>query len=224
LYLKDGKVLQSVRLLHMQFQKGREEMTERTAEILKDRRRLSRMRMGQDAPEYRALISDPEIRVALVPMTEAEHEQGMKMAAQINLPDNEAALAYRDRWMQVCDLVHIIREPRDLKKKMFESPEELIEALEVGDVNYLSEEYIMLVDQSSPHLDGLNDEQLEELKKAFSALDLSALSGRAWWLLKNFFLTISLMQLPVKLPGSFSTLNLTEPSESNESTPGVTPN
>jgi hypothetical protein len=199
------------------------ETSQRTADLLKERRRLARMRMGQDAPEFHELRSEPDVRVALVPLTEYEHEQGLRLAALLDIPDNPVGFEMRDRWNQVCDLAYAIREPNDPVQRMFESPEELSYALTADDVNFLGEMYMRMMDYSSPALEGLSDEALEELKKAFMTIDLSALSGKSWWHLRMFFLTLTPGQLRVKLPGFFSTLNSTTTTEEGPSTPTASP-
>ena len=51
-----------------------------------EERRLARMRQGQATCSYVSLISDPEIRVAIVPLTEAEYEQVLELVASIECP------------------------------------------------------------------------------------------------------------------------------------------
>jgi hypothetical protein len=182
-------------------------------------RRLARMRMGQDAPQLvdiPSLETDKEgrVRVALVPLTESEHETGLLASANAEAPDNDVGFAFRDRWNQVYDLWQAIREPDDIKKKVFPSPEKMVEVLTVGDINFLAETQLTLMEQASPALDGLTDDDMEELKKAFNQIDLSALSGRSWLHLRTFFQQLPLAALPARLFGPSSTSNLTEKNAS----------
>lgn len=195
-----------------------------TREAIKENSRLRRMRLGQDAPEFETLRSSPEVRVALVPLTEKESEYSLRMAMQLPAEDNAQGIVYRDRWQQVCDLWQALREPNDPSKRIFDSVEEMTNELEASDINYLSEAYMRMLDESTPLQDGMTDEQLEELKKAFVTIDWSVLSGRAWWHLKQCLLYLGQEPLRVKLPGSSSTGSLTGRSEETKSTTPVEPN
>lgn len=200
---------------------GERTTVEEIKEAIREGRRVARLRMGQDAPTFETLKSNPEVRVALVPLTEKEYEIGLEMSAAIEAPNNLQGVELRDRYQQVCDLFHAIRNPSDLGEKVFKSPEELVGELDQIDVNHLGEMYMRMVDYSSPAIDELSDEDLDELKKAFANLDLSVLSGKPWWHLKNFFSTLSPMQLRGKLPGSFSTTTSIGTKDKEESIPGV---
>jgi hypothetical protein len=193
-----------------------------TLDEIRKNSRLTKMRLGQEAPEIVALKSNSEIRMALVPLTEKERMDSITQAARLEVPDNSMGLEIRDRYMRACDLHHALREKDDIEQKVFPSAEELMMSLEDIDINYLAEEYLMMQDFSSPAIEGMSDEALEELKKALLTIDMSVLSGKPWWHLKQFFLTLGVGQLKVKLPGSGSTSNSTTSSESeSESIPGA---
>lgn len=194
-------------------------------EAIRETRRFARMRMGQDAPTLVKLPSRPEVRVALVPLTEGEHEQTLEAAASLQVGDNPYGIEMRDRAMQVATVFHALREPDNLSKKVYESIEQMIDDEEVGlefdDINRLNEEYAALVDFSSPSLDGLDEDKLGELKKAFEMIDLSALSGKPWFHLKMFFSTLTAEQLRGNSRWLSSMLKLIQMSEESESTPGA---
>lgn len=190
-------------------------------EEIREKRRLSRMRLGQDAPEFVTFKSSPEIRVALVPLTEAEYEQAIRAAASLDVSDNAYGTEARDRWLQTNLLSYAIREPGNPSERVFTSAENLAEEIESVDVNYLIEEYARLVDDSSPALEGFTDEDLDTLKKALLTTDWSVLSGKPWWHLKGFLSSIMPEQLRVSSFGSSSTKKSIGTSESPESTPGA---
>lgn len=177
--------------------------------------------MGQDAPEIVALRSIPEIRVALVPLTEAEAHKGMMKAASVDAPDNMAGYQFRDRMHQIYDLYEAIRDPNDLSQHVFDSPEQMTEELEPVDINHLGDLYQRMIEDSSPALDGLSAEQLDELKKALEKIDWSVLSGKPWWHLRNFFMTIPAELLQGKSLGFFSNTSLIGKTDSRESIPGA---
>lgn len=193
-------------------------------EKLKESRRAAKMRMGQNAPDFVVLKSNPEARFALVPLVEAEYQQALEQAAAVPAADNAYGVELRDRTLQVFTLFHALREPDNPMVKAFESVDQMLNAeigLEPVDVNYLMEYYQRMIDFSSPSLDGLDDEKLDELKKASVTIDWSALSGRPWWHLKQFFMTLP-AGLPLdNSPSLSSILNLIGTSESQESTPGA---
>lgn len=190
-------------------------------EAYKKHSRIARMRMGQDAPELVTLPSAPEVQFALVPLTESEHNMAIMYAASIDAPDNVLGIEMRDRAEQIHSLWQALREPNDLEKRVFDSVDEMANLLERIDLNNLGDYYLRMIDESSPSLDGLSDEDLETLKKALLSLDMSVLFGKPWWHLKGFFSTLSPTQLRVKLPGSLSTPTSTMTNDEKKSTLGA---
>lgn len=188
---------------------------------IREKKRLSRMRLGQEAPDIVPLLNVSEVRVAIVPLTEGEYDRALNAAAAIDAPENAYGVEARDRVLQQWTLLYALRDPTDPSKRIFESPEELTTELEVSEINHLMEMYARTIENSSPAMDGLNDEDLDTLKKAFQEIDLSALSGRAWWHLKHFLLNLTVEQLKVNSYGSSLTNKLTGTNEDQESIPGV---
>lgn len=191
-----------------------------TAEKLIERR-LDRMRQGQAVCEIETLLSDPETRVALVPLTEAEYDQAMESAVKMNVPETLMGNQARDRLLSRETLLRAIREPDDLSQKMFESVEQQMEALDHSDVSYLVDVYFEMVDRSSPSVDGLSDGDISDVKKVLAEMDWSGLSGKQWYALKRFLSTLGQAQLLAKSLGSSSTNQLTGTKEKNESTPEI---
>ena len=193
-------------------------------ERMREGRRIAKMRMGQEAPDFVTLRSNPEIRFALVPLTEREYQWTLDSAADIPAPENVYGVDLRDRTMQVTTLLYALRDPGNPEKRVFESLEQMLDeelGLEPTDINYLSECYQRMIDFSSPALDGLDDEQLDELKKALVTIDWNALSGKPWWHLKGVFMTLP-AGLPLdNSPSLGSTLSLIGRSDEMPSTPGA---
>lgn len=173
----------------------------KTVEKLRQRR-LDRMRLGQAVCQVETLVSDPEIRVALIPLTEAEYDIAMQMAAAVNAPENIAGAALRDRREQREVLVYSLRSPDNLDQRLFDSDEELSEVLEAADVTHLSDAYLELMQNSAPSIGILTDEELSDLKKDFRQIRLNELSGRQWYALRRFLLTLTPEQLTANSPGS----------------------
>lgn len=193
---------------------------ERTATQLVERR-LNRMRLGQAVCEVFNLLSDPEVRVALVPLTEAEYDQCMEAVVKIDVEETIVGNQYRDRQLTNETLRRALREPDNLSAMVFETTQELSNALEVSDINYLIDHYFEMVHKSSPSIEGLTDDDIDDLKKGLLETDWSGLSGTQWYALRRFLLSLGPEQLRVKLPGSSSTNQSTGTTSSDELTPAI---
>lgn len=189
----------------------------RTAEKLRERK-LNRMRLGKSVADVHSLLSDPEIKVALVPLTEAEYIQCLESTASQNISDDNAGVVIRDRYNTAEVLLRAAKEPDDLEQPMFDSIEELTEALEVNDINFLQDAYFEMVETSSPALDGIPPEDLEDLKKALQTIDWSVLSGRQWYALRRFLFSIMPELLQGNSFGSGSISKWITQNEEEEST------
>jgi len=183
-----------------------------TAERIRERR-LDRMRLGQAVCDYVALPSDPETRLCIVPLTEAEYLQVLAKVSKLTVPDDLAGVSVRDRTQVVEILVRAIREEGDLSQHVFESIEEMLESMEVRDVDELFDRYSEMTERSSPSLDSIPDEELENVKKALQTMDWSALSGPAWYACKRFLSQIIPSPLLDNFAGSLSTNSSTTTSE-----------
>lgn len=185
-------------------------MASTTAGRVKERR-LDRMRLGQAVCDFVALPSDPEIRVAIVPLTEAEYSQVLSRVASVPLADDMAGAAVKDRVQAREILVRAIREESDLTQRVYVDTqgelaiEALSDDLEVVDIDEIVDRYNEMVEKSSPRIDQIPEEELEAVKKALQTMDWSALSGRSWYALKRFLSTIIPEPLMVNSLGSSST-------------------
>ena len=171
------------------------------------------MRMGQAVCDYVRLPSDEELRLCIVPLTEAEYLQVLEAVRDFKASDDLPGMAVRDRVQAQEILVHAIREEDDLQKRVYQSIEELREDLEVGDIDELIDRYNEMTANSSPRLDSIPEEEFEELKKLLQTMDWSALSGRSWYAAKRFLGTIQEQLLQGNSHGSTSTNSLTTTSE-----------
>lgn len=192
-------------------------------EAIRDSNRLARMRMGQAAwepitfPTMSDASGDP-IRFAQVPLTEAETQQGVMLAAGLDVQENMAGYTARNRAAQVSDVWHSLRDPHDLSQKAFESIEEMVAELEPTDIDLAVDGLSILMDYASPSIDGLSDEVLDDLKVAFAETDWSALSGRRWAAVKLCCQHLLPELLQAKLSGSTSTESSTTRTDDTEST------
>jgi hypothetical protein len=176
-------------------------------------RRLDRMRLGQAVCDYVTLPSDDEIRLCIVPLTEAEYLQALEKVRDTKANDDLPGMAIRDRVQSQEILVRSIREEDDLTQKVYASVEEMLESLEVADIDELIDKYNEMTAISSPALDGIPEGEFQDLKKRLQTMDWSALSGRSWYAAKRFLSTITPSPLLDNSLGSTSTNSSTTTSE-----------
>jgi hypothetical protein len=183
-----------------------------TAEKIKARR-LDRMRLGQSVCDYVTLPSDSEVRLAIVPLTEAEYLSALNKVADVPRPDDLAGASIKDRIQSQEILVRAIREEEDLTKQVFQTSAEMLEVLEVQDVDHVVDMYNEMVEKSSPVLDRMPPEEFDALKKALQTMDWNELSGSAWYAAKRFLSRIMPQPLLVNSDGSGSISNSTTTSD-----------
>lgn len=171
------------------------------------------MRLGQAACDYIDLPSDSELRLCIVPLTEAQYVQVLAKVRDTRASDDLPGFALRDRVQAQEILVRAIREEDDLTKRVYGDVDEMLEDLEVQDIDALIDGYNEMMAKSSPTLDGIPQEEMNELKKIFQTMDWNGLSGRSWYAARRFLSTLSPEQLQVNSPGSSSTNSSTTTSE-----------
>ena len=165
-------------------------------------RRLARMRSGQATCDYVVLPSDPEIKLAIVPLTEADYRNVLEKVAAVDSGDDLAGVQIKDRVQAEEILVRAIREEHDLSVRVYDDVDELLEQFEIHDIDHAIDCYNEMVFQSSPSLDGIPPQELEHLKKALQEMDWNDLSGSAWYAAKRFLSKIMPSPLLDKSPGS----------------------
>lgn len=166
------------------------------------------MRMGQAVCEFAILPSDKETRFALVPLTEAEYMQSLEAVASMVIPDNLIGAELMDRRRAQETLIRAIREESDLSQRVFDDIDGLMEICDVGDIDFLIDEYNRMTANSSPSADGIPPEEFRNLKELLQKMDWNALSGRAWYEAQRFLSTI----MPTPLLDNSSGSSSTKPS------------
>jgi hypothetical protein len=186
--------------------------TETTKDKIRQRR-LDRMRLGQAVCDYVTLPSDSEIRLCIVPLTEADYLQVLEKVRDVPAKDDLPGMTIRDRTMAQEIVLRSIREESDLSVRVYDFVEDMLEDLEVADVDDVYDAYMEMTARSSPVLDGIPAEEFEEIKKLLQAMDWSVLSGRSWYALKRFLSTVTPSPLLDNSLGSTSTKSSTTTSE-----------
>jgi len=181
------------------------------------------MRLGQAVCDYVNLLSDDEIRVCIVPLTEADYLKVLEKTNDVDAADDIAGMSLRERVQAQEICVRAIREEHDLTKRIYNDVTEMLEDFEVADIDEIYDRYREMTHKSSPSLEGIPADEFVEIKNLFQAMDMSALSGRSWYALKRFLSTITPSPLLDSLPGFTSTNSSTTTSESSESTSIASP-
>jgi len=179
------------------------------------------MRLGQAVCDYVVLPSDDEIRVCIVPLTEADYRQVLEKVSKLGVPDDLAGVQIKDRVQAEEILVRSLREENDLTSRLYETTEEMLEDFDVNDIDHAIDCYNEMVERSSPSLEQIPPEEMEVLKKTLQAMDWNALSGSAWYAAKRFLSRITPSPLLDKSRGSSSTNLLTTTKSEEESTSDV---
>jgi hypothetical protein len=96
------------------------------------------------------LISDPEIRLALVPLLDFEAEAALIEAARMDVPDNVAGLMARDHRQRVELLASSIRDPKDLDQRVYSDGLELQKELDESDIVHLYDAFLEMQENSNP--------------------------------------------------------------------------
>jgi hypothetical protein len=81
-----------------------------------------------------------------------------------------------------------------------------------------------MVETSSPSVDGIPAEELDDLKKALQEINWSELSGRQWYALRRFLFSIMPELLQASLLGRGSISKWITPNEDEKSTHTVSKN
>lgn len=171
-------------------------------------RKVERFRMGQAAYETYGLLSDPEVRVSLVPLTEAEYSNSLEAADNIIAGDNAAGVSLRDEIQRRQILYHACRVADKPTEKFFNSPNEVGE-LDYADVTFLFDNYLELVSKVSPSMMGIPEEEFDDLKKALQEIQWSELSGSQWYAAQRFINSIQTLLHMDRSSGFHSTTQST---------------
>jgi hypothetical protein len=178
------------------------------------------MRLGQSSATIESFVTDPEQRVALVPLTQGQYIVSLQIAGAMPLDDNIATRVARDEMQRSEVLAVSCREVEDLAKPYFENGEAVRE-LDAHDINHLWDCYMEMVAEVSPHADGLTEEDFSDLKKALQSIEWSELSGPQWYAAQRFLNSIRPLLLTGNVPGFSSTSRSMRTSDEKDSMTNV---
>lgn len=163
-------------------------------------RKIERFRQGQATCSVETLLSDPEIRIALVPLTEGEYLNALEAADSVLAGENPAGYAVRDEAQRKMVMFYACREEGNLEEKFFDDVSEVFE-LDAADINHLYDCYLEMVDMSSPSLMGLSEEDFLVLKEVLPKIVWNELSGKQWYAAQRFLNSIRPNLLTAKSSG-----------------------
>lgn len=167
-------------------------------------RKLERLRLGQATCEITELVSDDEIRVAIVPLTEGEYSNSLYEAEKLGASSTPAGAQLVDEIQRKWVIFYATRVVGNLEVKFFDDFAD-VDELDAADVNHLYDIYLELVAQSSPSLMGLGEDDFNALKALLPRIAWNELSGPQWYAAQRFLNSIQPDLLRASLSGSPST-------------------
>lgn len=179
-------------------------------------RKLERLRLGQATCEFTELLSDPDTRIALVPLTEGEYSISLAEADKCLAGDNPAGLSLRDETQRQLVIFYAARQMGNLEIKFFDDVREVLE-LDAHDINHLYDVYLEMVAMNSPSMMGMSEDDFLALSSALPKIRWSELSGPQWYAAQRFLNSIRPHLLTASFSGSPSTMKSTETKPPQES-------
>jgi hypothetical protein len=164
-------------------------------------RKLERLRLGQYACEVTELVSDPETRVALVPLTEGDYTNSLHEAEKLGVSSSPTGAQLVDEIQRKWVIFYATRVVGHLETKFFDDFAD-VDELDAADVNHLYDIYLELVAQSSPSLAGLSEDDFTSLKALLPRIAWNELSGPQWYAAQRFLNSIQGNLLQASLSGS----------------------
>jgi hypothetical protein len=176
--------------------------------------RLAKMRAGQSAGEVVTLSGaddEDETRFVLVPLTDGEMLKAFSVADDVEMSETSTGIAGKDEVMKKAIIFFAARELSDWTQNFFADLDEVDEVFD-HDINHFYDVYLEMVATASPAWALLGDEEIDQLKKVWSRIDLKELSGTQQYAAQRFLNSIRPLLLRASFSGSDSTSNSTEKS------------
>jgi len=177
--------------------------------------RLAKLRLGQAAGEIFTLTGagdEDETRFVLVPLTDGEYLKALSLADMLDIGESYAGVAGRDEVLKKGILFYAARELRDWTQHFFSEPNDVDEMYD-HDVNAAYDMYLEMVAQVSPVFAMLTDDDLDNLKKVWSLIDLRELTGPQQYAAKRFLDSIQTNLHQARFSGLHSIRKSTETNE-----------
>ena len=169
--------------------------------------RLTKLRLGQSAGEVVTLTGaddEDETRFVIVPLTDGENLKAFSLADEMMVTDTTSGIAAKDEMLKRAMVFFAAREMHDWTEPFFDNIEDVEEVYD-HDINHVYDVYLEMIANSSPAWAMLTDEEIEELKKVWSRIELKELSGPQQYAAHRFLDSIRPLLLRASYFGSPST-------------------
>jgi hypothetical protein len=186
----------------------------KTFEAYKENR-LAKLRLGQAAGEIVTLTGaedEDETRFVIVPLTDGENLKAFSLADEMEVTDTSSGLAAKDEMLKRALIFFAARELHDWTEPFFDNIEDVAEVYD-HDINHAYDIYLEMISTASPAWALLGDDEIEELKKVWSRIELKELSGAQQYAAQRFLNSIRPLLLRASYFGSPSTQKLTGTNE-----------
>jgi hypothetical protein len=97
---------------------------------------------------------------------------------------------YKEISLQQHLAYEFLRDKDDLSKKIADTFKEFISGVDNTELAFFITQYNLFINENSPFLNSVTDEQLEALKKTLSQMTLKDLSGESLVALRNFLMSL----------------------------------
>ncbi len=97
---------------------------------------------------------------------------------------------YKDIILQQYIMYNALRDKDDLNTKLASNIEEFRQLIDNNELAFLQVQYNMFMQDNSPFLSAINEEQFEELKKTLNKTTLKDLNGVSLLALRNFLISL----------------------------------
>jgi hypothetical protein len=132
-----------------------------------------------------------EEKVAIVALSSNESLQASLKAEEVikanNIEDDDLKSLEHQKQLAY----KFIRDKDNKDKQIADSFEEFDNAIDNTEIQYFTVQYSLFINENSPFLNSVTEEQFDELKKTLEKIALSDLNGMSLIALRNFLLTLA---------------------------------
>jgi hypothetical protein len=132
-----------------------------------------------------------EEKVAIVALSSNESLQASLKAEEVikehNIEDEDLKSLEHQKQLAY----KFIRDKDNRDKQIADSFEDFDNSIDNTEIQYFTVQYSLFINENSPFLNSVSEEQFDELKKTLEKIALSDLNGMSLIALRNFLLTLA---------------------------------